>query len=391
MSNTNPACNKWPATAPFFGGPFPTKTWFRAGGAPCSGTAATRALAKKTEVLQYKGNSAQLTQKQKWAQIAKGKSHNKKQSWASQTQTVTNPNVNNLLQVRNTLLCSVPSPTIDIVGALNNGINSLPAYWELLTSEPQILSRGSFTTQSVIATGINSNKNVVGWRNLASPVPIYWNSLESTLVPLNFGESQNTVRSLATSINNNQIITGIVITNNIPVSVYWSSPSALPTILNLVAPYSGNTSFASKINNKNEIVGFGTVTGPTTQVPLYWSSQSANPTPLNLIVPYTGEDSNANGINNKGEIVGFGRDGLGNTLPLYWSSSTANPTTLSYISLGSNDIEANDINDDGIIVGFYDNGAINIAIYWTSPTAAPIPFNINPYSGNDSEANGIKM
>ncbi len=105
MSNTNPACNKWPATAPFFGGPFPTKTWFRAGGAPCSGTAATRALAKKTEVLQYKGNSAQLTQKQKWAQIAKGKSHNKKQSWASQTQTVTNPNVNNLLQVRNTLLC----------------------------------------------------------------------------------------------------------------------------------------------------------------------------------------------------------------------------------------------------------------------------------------------
>ena len=106
MSNTNPACNNWPATAPFFGGPFPTRTWFRAGGAPCSGTAATRALAKKTEVLQYKGNSAQLTQKQKWAQIAKGKSHNKKQSWASQTQTVTNPNVNNLTQVRNTLLCS---------------------------------------------------------------------------------------------------------------------------------------------------------------------------------------------------------------------------------------------------------------------------------------------
>jgi hypothetical protein len=388
MSNTNPACNKWPATAPFFGGPFPTRTWFRAGGAPCSGTAATRALAKKTEVLQYKGNSAQLTQKQKWAQIAKGKSHNKKQSWASQTQTVTNPNVNNLPQVRNTLICSVPSPTIDIVGDLNNGINSLPAYWELLTSEPQILSRGSFTTQSVIATGINSNKNVVGWHiPILTPVATYWNSLESTPVDLNFG---GYIISFATSINNNQIITGFVIsvTNFIP--VYWSSPSALPTILNLVAPYSGNTSLASKINNKNEIVGFGTVTGPTTQVPLYWSSQSANPIPLNLIAPYAGEDSAANGINNKGEIVGYGKDGGGNTLPLYWSSSTADPTTLSYSSLGSNDIEANDINDDGIIVGFYDNGAINIAIYWTSPTAAPIPFNINPYSGNPSMANGIK-
>ena len=118
MSNTNPACNKWPATAPFFGGPFPTRTWFRAGGAPCSGTAATRALAKKTEVLQYKGNSAQLTQKQKWAQFAKGKSHNKKQSWASQTQTVTNPNVNNLYQVRNTLICE-ECPTKEVVGDQN--------------------------------------------------------------------------------------------------------------------------------------------------------------------------------------------------------------------------------------------------------------------------------
>jgi len=389
MSNTNPACNKWPATAPFFGGPFPTKTWFRAGGAPCSGTAATRALAKKTEVLQYKGNSAQLTQKQKWAQIAKGKSHNKKQSWASQTQTVTNPNVNNLYQVRNTLLCSVPSP-IDIVGALNNGIYSLPAYWELLTSEPQILSRGSFTTHNITAEDINSNKNVVGGRGGASLTAMYWKSLESAPVDLNFG---GYITSLANSINNNQIITGFVIsvTNLIP--VYWNSPTATPTTLNLVAPYSGNTSFASKINDKNEIVGLGTDGPPATgaEVPLYWSSQSANPIPLNLIAPYTGKDSAANGINNKGEIVGYGKDGVGNTLPLYWSSSTANPTTLSYISLGSNDIEANDINDDGIIVGFYDNGVINIAIYWTSPTAAPIPFNINPYSGNPSSANGIKI
>jgi hypothetical protein len=68
--------------------------------------------------LQYKGNSAQLTQKQKWAQIAKGKSHNKKQAWASQTQTVTNPNVNNLTQVRNTLICE-ECPTKEVIGTQN--------------------------------------------------------------------------------------------------------------------------------------------------------------------------------------------------------------------------------------------------------------------------------
>lgn len=378
---SNPACDKWPN-----GGPNPTRTWTRAEGDVCSGTAESRALERKIEVLQYKNNSAHLTKKQKWAQLAKGKSHNKKQSWATQTQTYTNPNVNNLPQVRNNLLCSVPSPTIDIVGYLENGFNLLPAYWELLTSEPQILSRGSFTTQNVIATGINSNKNVVGFREAATKnVPVYWVSLESTPVDLNFGVY---ISSEAISINNNQIITGSVNSGFMIIPVYWSSPSSLPTPLNLIAPYSGNTSLASKINNKNEIVGFGTVTS-SVKVPLFWSDLLANPTHLNLIAPYTGNASEATGINNKGEIVGIGKDGLGNTLPLYWSSSTANPTTLTYI-LGSNYVVANDINDDGIIVGFYNNGTIYIAIYWTSPTASPMPFNINPYSGNRSEAIGIK-
>jgi len=270
---------------------------------------------------------------------------------------------------------------------VNNGTYELPAYWELLISEPQILSRGSFTTHNIIAEDINSNKNVVGGRGGASLTAMYWKSLDSAPDDLVSGVYSNTS---AYGINNNQIIVGSVV-NVFPtaIAVYWNSPTATPTILNLGAPYVGNTSAALKINDKNEIVGLGI--NIVTEEAIFWDSLTAIPIPLNLIAPYTGEDSAANGINNKGEIVGYGKDGLGNTLPLYWSSSTANPTTLSYISLGSNDIEANDINDDGIIVGFYDNGAINIAIYWTSPTAAPIPFNINPYSGNPSTANGIKI
>ena len=97
---SNPACDKWPN-----GGPNPTRTWTRGEGDVCSGTSESRALEKKIEVLQYKNNSAHLTKKQKWAQLAKGKSHNKKQSWATQTQTYTDPNVNNFTRTGNSLRC----------------------------------------------------------------------------------------------------------------------------------------------------------------------------------------------------------------------------------------------------------------------------------------------
>ena len=106
---SNPACDKWPN-----GGPNPTRTWTRGEGDVCSGTSESRALEKKIEVLQYKNNSAHLTKKQKWAQLAKGKSHNKKQSWATQTQTYTDPNVNNFTRTGNSLRC--PCPVLEIIG-----------------------------------------------------------------------------------------------------------------------------------------------------------------------------------------------------------------------------------------------------------------------------------
>lgn len=102
---SNNACDNWPSTAPNYGGPYPTRTWSRMPAMGCPGTAASRALARKTETLQYKGNSAKLSKKQLWAQAAKGKGPNRKKSWATQSQTYTNPNVNNLPRVRNTLLC----------------------------------------------------------------------------------------------------------------------------------------------------------------------------------------------------------------------------------------------------------------------------------------------
>ena len=54
---------------------------------------------KKGNVLQYKKNSANITKQQRYAQIAKGKWTNRTTTWASQTETYTNPNVGSLKRI----------------------------------------------------------------------------------------------------------------------------------------------------------------------------------------------------------------------------------------------------------------------------------------------------
>ena len=56
-------------------------------------------LIAKGNILQYKKNSSQLTKKQKYTQICKGLWTNRTKSYATQTQTYTNPNTSNLLRV----------------------------------------------------------------------------------------------------------------------------------------------------------------------------------------------------------------------------------------------------------------------------------------------------
>ena len=68
----------------------------------------------KGNILQYKKNSSNLTKNQRYAQIAKG-SWVGKQSYATQSQTYTNPNTNSLLRVNYTTV----SPN-DTTGSVNN-------------------------------------------------------------------------------------------------------------------------------------------------------------------------------------------------------------------------------------------------------------------------------
>jgi hypothetical protein len=73
-------------------------------------------LLYKGNILQYKGNSSQLTKKQKYTQLAKGFGPSRTKVFATQTQTYTNPNTTGLQRVNYT---TFPFPNT-LVGKPNN-------------------------------------------------------------------------------------------------------------------------------------------------------------------------------------------------------------------------------------------------------------------------------
>lgn len=94
--------------------PVPTKEWYRFENQCVYNTQSLGSLFKnkkiayenavlyKGNILQYKNNSAGLTKKQIYAQIARGMWTNRTTSWATQTQTYTNPNTKSLKRVNYT-------------------------------------------------------------------------------------------------------------------------------------------------------------------------------------------------------------------------------------------------------------------------------------------------
>jgi hypothetical protein len=65
----------------------------------------------KGNVLQYKKNSSNLTKKQQYAQVAKGLWTNRTKTWATQSETYTNPNTTNLQRVN---YIETPIPNISV-------------------------------------------------------------------------------------------------------------------------------------------------------------------------------------------------------------------------------------------------------------------------------------
>jgi hypothetical protein len=83
-------------------------------------------MRRKAEIFQYKKNSAQLTKKQKLAQLARNNGPYAKRSWGTQGDAYTNPNNSGLTQSANTLVCNsnaiicAPTSSSDVPGPIMN-------------------------------------------------------------------------------------------------------------------------------------------------------------------------------------------------------------------------------------------------------------------------------
>jgi len=129
MNGQNPACNSI--------NPIPPSLWERSTidcincqNPNCSATSIYISpqdldMRRKAEIFKYKQNSSNETKKQKYALAAKGINIYKKQRWATQSQTYTDPNIEKLPQVGNTLQClnnniikSSPTTNNDVPGPI---------------------------------------------------------------------------------------------------------------------------------------------------------------------------------------------------------------------------------------------------------------------------------
>lgn len=98
------------------------------------------AILKKGNVLQYKKNSANINKNQRYAQIARGAWTNRTTTWATQSQTYTNPNMTSLRRVGYTginaetlapttdpITCNVPILPTNNSLPINNGGGESPS------------------------------------------------------------------------------------------------------------------------------------------------------------------------------------------------------------------------------------------------------------------------
>ena len=74
---------------------------------------------RKVEIMQYKNNSAQLSKAQQYSMLSRN-ALTRKKSWATQTQTYTNPNVDNLPEVQIPINNVLSTVSLSCVRANNN-------------------------------------------------------------------------------------------------------------------------------------------------------------------------------------------------------------------------------------------------------------------------------
>jgi len=193
----------------------------------------------KGNILQYKGNSANLTKSQKYSQLAKGSGPNRTKTFATQSQTYTNPNTNGFLRsnyksynendivsapnnvsgpfqynVNNPDKCS-DSSLIKDGGTLISGTYENPCTGQLIIKDdnPNIFNPSS-------ASDVPGNEPLY-WNNnvqIWNPRKRYTMSSSGTKWPMNFKGIKS---ALSPNMNPPPIIKLSLITNNI-IQLTWN-------------------------------------------------------------------------------------------------------------------------------------------------------------------------
>ena len=131
----------------------------------------------KGNVLQYKKNSSNLTQKQQYAQIAKGMWTNRTKTWATQSETYSNPNTTGLQRVN---YVETPIPNVNV-----NGSNLCPFATTFKDGGNLVCNVYQNQCTGEVAKVIPTSKyHPSSDSNVPGPiVPLYWNEKVNTWYP----------------------------------------------------------------------------------------------------------------------------------------------------------------------------------------------------------------
>ncbi len=202
------------------------------------------------------------------------------------------------------------------------------------------------------AYGINDLNQIVGGANLLNPITgdlvfhgFVWK--DGTITDLGAFPPEDDInsQSRANAINNDGLIAGFVDA----VGVVWDLAGTpdfppFPPTVRIADPVTG----AGAIGTTEDINNAGMAVGTVDNQGVRWQAGT-----LESLVPVAIALNNRNalGINERGEVVGVGLDDdflVFDLRALYWPDPT---TVLELGDLGGVRGEANDINNDGIIVG----------------------------------------
>jgi hypothetical protein len=140
-------------------------------------------LLYKGNILQYKGNSFQISKKQKYSKLAQGFGSNRTKTFATQSQTYSNPNKTSLLRVNSTQIQnSVSGPfQYNVTNPFNCSSNSVETGGNLVCGiytnpcSKEILKMSKNSSQTCSPTYCS---NVPGL-----PIFLCWNSKSTTYFP----------------------------------------------------------------------------------------------------------------------------------------------------------------------------------------------------------------